>query len=62
LSYAGAGIVIGALNATAIFPNSSIGLFMPGAVSAAALLIGGTVLAVEYFSHRRATLLGGAAK
>ena len=46
----------------AILPDSAIGMVTPGAVSATGVLIGGAVLAVEYFNHRRATLLGGAAK
>lgn len=49
-------IVMIAAGAPAILPDSSIGIVMPGAVSATGVLIGGALLAVEYFSHRRATL------
>jgi TRAP transporter 4TM/12TM fusion protein len=51
-----------ATGAAAIIPDSSIGLFMPGFTSAMGVLIGGTLLAVEYFSARRAALAGSALK
>jgi TRAP-type uncharacterized transport system fused permease subunit len=46
----------------AILPDSSIGILMPGFVSATGLLVGGAVLAVEYFTQRRAALVRGAAE
>ena len=42
--------------AAAFLPNSAIGLPVPGLVSASGVLVGGTLLAVEYFSHRPGTL------
>jgi TRAP-type uncharacterized transport system fused permease subunit len=54
-------IMIGA-GLAAIFPDSSIGLIAPGVVSATAVLVGGVVLAVEYFACRRTALAGGTAK
>jgi hypothetical protein len=55
-------IVMIAAGAPAILPDSSIGFIMPGAVSAAGVLIGGAALAVEYFSSRRAMLARSAAE
>jgi TRAP transporter 4TM/12TM fusion protein len=46
----------------AILPDSSIGLVMPGFVSATGILIGGAVLAFEYFNHRRTAMAGSAAE
>jgi TRAP transporter 4TM/12TM fusion protein len=46
----------------AILPDSSIGIVMPGFVSGMGVLVGGAVLAVEYFSQRRAALVRGAAE
>jgi TRAP-type uncharacterized transport system fused permease subunit len=40
--------------AAAFLPDSTIGLAMPGLISATGLLVGGGVLAFEYFSRRRA--------
>jgi TRAP-type uncharacterized transport system fused permease subunit len=48
--------------AAAFLPDSHIGLVMPGFISAAGLLVGGTVLLLEYLSRRRATLAGTAAE
>ena len=42
--------------AAAFLPDSAIGLPVPGLVSASGVLVGGTLLAVEYFSHRPGTL------
>jgi TRAP transporter 4TM/12TM fusion protein len=48
--------------AAAFLPDATIGLAMPGMVSAAGLLIGGAVLILEYFTNRRATLARGPAE
>jgi TRAP transporter 4TM/12TM fusion protein len=40
--------------AAAFLPDANIGFAIPGAVSAAGLLVGASVLAFEYFNHRRA--------
>jgi TRAP transporter 4TM/12TM fusion protein len=40
----------------AFLPDSSIGFAVPGLISAIGLLVGGAVLAVEYFNRRRALL------
>ncbi len=48
--------------AAAILPDSAIGIIMPGFISAMGVLVGGAVLTVEYFSHRRATLVRGTVK
>ncbi len=50
-------ILMIATGAAAFLPDSTIGLAFPGAISAAGLLIGGAVLAVEYVSHRRQAAL-----
>jgi TRAP-type uncharacterized transport system fused permease subunit len=46
-------VMIGA-GAAAIIPDSAIGIAFPGAVSGAGVLIGGALLAFEYFGARRA--------
>jgi TRAP transporter 4TM/12TM fusion protein len=50
------------VGAAAILPDSAIGIIVPGFISAAGLVIGGTVLAFEYVSHRRAAPIRGAAE
>jgi TRAP-type uncharacterized transport system fused permease subunit len=46
----------------AFLPDSSIGFAIPGLISAAGLLVGGVVLAIEYFNRCRALLARGAAE
>ena len=46
----------------AFLPDSNIGFVMPGLISAIGLLVGGAVLAVEYFNRRRALLAHGPAE
>jgi TRAP transporter 4TM/12TM fusion protein len=48
--------------AAAFLPDATIGIVMPGFVSAMGVLIGAAVLAVEYLSRRRAALARSAAK
>jgi TRAP-type uncharacterized transport system fused permease subunit len=48
--------------AAAFLPDSAIGLPVPGLVSAAGVLIGGALLAVEYFNHRPSPLPRAAAE
>jgi TRAP transporter 4TM/12TM fusion protein len=46
----------------AILPDSSIGIALPGALSASGIVLGGAALAVEYFNARRAALAGSTPK
>jgi TRAP transporter 4TM/12TM fusion protein len=48
--------------AAAFLPDATIKFLMPGLISATGLLVGGGVLAFEYFSRRRAALARGAAE
>jgi TRAP-type uncharacterized transport system fused permease subunit len=48
--------------AAAFLPDSTIGLFIPGLVSAIGLMIGGAVLVYEYVTHRRVVLARGPAE
>jgi TRAP-type uncharacterized transport system fused permease subunit len=48
--------------AAAILPDSAIGIFIPGFVSATGVLAGGAYLAFEYFNHRRSALVRSAAE
>ncbi|HEY6994105.1 MAG TPA: TRAP transporter fused permease subunit [Xanthobacteraceae bacterium] len=54
-------VMIGAGTA-AIIPDSAIGMFVPGLLSALGVLVGGGVLAFEYVHHRRTMLARGAAE
>jgi TRAP transporter 4TM/12TM fusion protein len=55
-------IVMILAGAPALLPDSSIGLAVPGAVSAAGVLIGAAMLAAEYFNHRRSLPAHGPAE
>jgi TRAP transporter 4TM/12TM fusion protein len=46
----------------AILPDSHIGIVMPGLISASGVLVGGGVLAFEYFNRRRSILARGVAE
>jgi len=48
--------------AAAFLPDSTIGLFIPGLVSAIGLLVGGAVLVYEYVTQRRVALARGPAE
>lgn len=48
--------------AAAIVPDSAIGMPVPGLLSGVGVLAGGVILAIEYFSHRRAAPARGAAE
>ena len=48
--------------AAAFLPDAGIGMFMPGFVSAAGVLIGGAVLAIEYLNCRKAAVARGPAE
>jgi TRAP-type uncharacterized transport system fused permease subunit len=49
-------IVMLAAGLAAILPDSHIGVVVPGAISAAGMLIGGAVLLMMYLGHRRGVL------
>ena len=55
-------IVMLVAGAAAIIPDSSVGFIFPGLVSGMGVLIGGAVLAIEYMSCRRSTLVQSTAK
>jgi hypothetical protein len=55
-------IVLIAAGAAAFLPDATIKFLMPGLISATGLLVGGGVLAFEYFTRRRAALAQGAAE
>ena len=48
--------------AAAFLPDATIGMAVPGAVSATGLVVGGAVLAFEFLNRRRATLARGPAE
>ena len=48
--------------AAAIIPDSTIGLFLPGAMSATGTVLGGAILAAEYIGTRRAKTVHHAAQ
>lgn len=50
-------LIMIAAGVAAFVPDASIGIAVPGIVSATGMLIGGAILAVEYFNHRRAHLV-----
>jgi TRAP transporter 4TM/12TM fusion protein len=47
-------IVMFVAGAAAIVPDSAIGMPVPGLLSGVGVLVGGVILAIEYFGHRRA--------
>jgi TRAP transporter 4TM/12TM fusion protein len=53
-------VVMIVAGAAAIIPDSAIGLAVPGLLSGLGVLVGCSVLAVEYVSHRRTSLARGA--
>jgi TRAP transporter 4TM/12TM fusion protein len=55
-------IVVFVAGAAAIVPDSTIGMPVPGLLSGVGVLVGGIILAIEYFSHRRAVPARSAAE
>ena len=55
-------VVMFVAGCAAILPDSAIGMFVPGLISGAGVLVGGAVLAFEYLNHRRSNPAPSAAE
>ena len=55
-------LVMIAAGVAAFLPDATIGLAIPGLISALGLAVGGAILAFEYFNHRRAPLARSTSK